>query len=269
MCAYLAGRTGEGEVSGAAPGAAELGSYLGLIRMGMASTLRTPEFRKHPPIVGASLIFSYTGGSGLAEAAYKKGGWKEIDRCYRTPPISTEQIIHPEKYLRPVPEDPVDIEMPDIHAELLPGAQIVDVDALGEMEITVLLAGFVPAAEARRSAAGWGGEMYAAFERTAGPRKGEMALVWLTSWDTEDDAKEFFGSYAKALDGKCGVERRVVKTGELLDWRGAGAKAEARLERRGDAVLSVERADEAETAKLADYFWSLKRRAPEPRHREP
>jgi len=246
---------------------AAVGRVLGMIRMSMASMIQSPLLRKYPPVIGASLIFSYTGGSSFAEAAYKRGGWAEVNGCYAVPPLSTEQIIHPEKYFLPVPEDPVHIEPPDVRAALLPGAQIVDLDALGEMEITVLLAGFVPQAEARRSAAGWGGELYAAFERTAGPRRGEMALAWLTVWDTEADAAEFFESYSKALDRKCGLERRTVKAGELLDWRGPGAARESRLERRGLAVLSVEGADELETAALAAHFWSLKRSPPPPRRR--
>lgn len=264
MCAYAIGRS-----SGSATVDPEvLGRSLGLVRMGMSGMAQSPLFRKHPPIIGASLIFSYTGGSAFAEAAYKKGGWAEIDRCYLTPPLSTEQIIHPEKYFQPVPEDPIRIEAPDIRARLLPGAQIVDIDALGEMEITVLLAGFVPQPEARKSAAGWGGEMYVAFERTAGSRQGEMAIVWLTVWDTEADAGEFFASYSRALDKKSGVGRRILKADALLDWRGPLARREARLERRGAAVLSLEGADEAETAKLADYVWSLKRSPPAPRQRK-
>jgi hypothetical protein len=137
------------------------------------------------------------------------------------------------------------------------------------MEITVLLAGYVAPAEARRAAEGWGGDLYAAFERTAGAGKGEIVLAWVTAWDSENDAKEFFEAYARTLDKKCGAARQTLKDGLVLDWRGPSARREARLELRGSAVLSIEGADAAETEPLAKSFWALKRSAPKPRARQP
>ena len=267
MCSYLAGR-----VSGRAepPPLDQVAIYIDGMRRNMGAMLQDQLFRKFPPIIGTSLVFSYTGGSHFVEAVLKHGGWAELDRCYQLPPLSTEQIIHPEKYIRPVPEDPVEIEMPEVIRPLLPGTRMIDADALGELEITVLLAGFVPAAEAREAAKGWGGDLYAALERTAGPHRGELVLAWLTAWDTEDDAREFFAAYARALDRKSGSARVGVGSPVEItraEWPGSGTGREAQLERRGPAVLAVEGADAVEARSLSKVFWALKRRAPPPRQR--
>jgi hypothetical protein len=240
-------------------------------RAGLASILKMPEMRKAPPIVGVSMVFPYTGGSAFVERAWRKGGWAEVNRCYRVPPISTEQIIHPDKYFRPRGqpiEDPVRISLPPVPDGVLPGGKLIDDDTLGEMEISVLLSPVVGGARARSAAAGWGGDRYAAYERTAGPRAGELVLCWLSVWDRELDAREFFRAYARLLDRKCGIRRSPLdEEGHLLDWRGAGARGTARLELWGGAVLAVEGAGKAETGRLADLMWTAKRRKPAPRYR--
>jgi hypothetical protein len=182
-------------------------------RAGMAQVLRMPDMKRAPPIVGVAMVFPYTGGARFVERAWRKGGWAEVNRCYRVPPISTEQVIHPEKYFRPRGEpieDPVVISLPKVPAGVLPGRRLIDEDTLGEMEISVLLSGVVGGARARSAAAGWGGDRYAAYERTAGPRAESLVLCWLSVWDREMDAREFFAAYAQLLDGKCGVERKEV-----------------------------------------------------------
>jgi hypothetical protein len=240
-------------------------------RKGMQAILRMPDMRKAPKVIGVNMVFPYTGGSMFVETAYRRGGWAAVNACYRTPPISTEQIIHPEKFFRKKPrqpiEDPVKIDLPDVPAAALPGARLIDVDSLGELEITVLLAGAVSNARARMSAAGWGGDRYAAYERTAGAAAGELVICWLSVWDSERDAREFFSAYSKVLARKCGVKRKVLdEGGRLVDWRGKGAKRTARLERWGAAVLAVEGTDAAETKRLADLMWTARRRRPRARY---
>ncbi|MBA3357455.1 MAG: hypothetical protein H0U18_16250, partial [Pyrinomonadaceae bacterium] len=49
-------------------------------------------------------------------------------------------------------------------------------------------------AESRRAAAGWAGDRYALYE---GSKPGDVFIVQLTAWDTQNDAQEFFDAYAK------------------------------------------------------------------------
>ncbi len=239
-------------------------------RAGTRATLRTPAMKRIPRIIGASMAFPYTGGSLFVERAYKRGGWAAVNRLYRTPPISTEQIMHPEKYFVPKGqpiEDPVEIALPELKAAEAGGLRRIDEDSLGEMSITVLLSGFVSSASARVAGTGWGGDRYVAYERTGGPDAGQLVISWLSVWDSEQDAREFFSAYAKVLDAKCGRKGRALdEDGELLDWRGEGAGRTARLERWGGAVLCIENASAAETVRLANLMWTAKRRNPKPRY---
>ena len=50
------------------------------------------------PIVSESMVFPYFRGMVFCAALVNDGGWKSVDEAYKSPPVSTEQIIHPEKY---------------------------------------------------------------------------------------------------------------------------------------------------------------------------
>jgi len=49
-----------------------------------------------------SLKFPYLDGLKFVIAAYKRGGWKELDRIDANPPHSTREILHPEEYFNHV-----------------------------------------------------------------------------------------------------------------------------------------------------------------------
>ena len=61
--------------------------------MGAGKTLRDA-----PPIIAESMIFPYFRGMVFCAKLANKGGWKAIDGVYKNPPLSTEQVLHPEKY---------------------------------------------------------------------------------------------------------------------------------------------------------------------------
>ena len=54
--------------------------------------------RNAPPIISESMIFPYFKGMVFCAKLTNEGGWAAIDEVYRNPPLSTEQILHPEKY---------------------------------------------------------------------------------------------------------------------------------------------------------------------------
>ncbi len=240
-------------------------------RKQMRAMLKMPALKKVPRLISVEMIFPYTGGSLFVERAYRRDGWRGVNRLYRVPPVSTEQIIHPEKYFtprgRPI-EDPVNIVLPPLVGSDVAGLKRIDVDSLGELDILILLSGYVPNPRARVASSGWGGDRYVAYERTSGADAGKLVICWMSVWDREHDALEFLSAYALALDKKTGVERRALdEDGRLLDWRGAGAKRHARLERWGGVVLSIEGADAVETTRLADLMWTAKRFKRKPRYR--
>ena len=52
----------------------------------------------------------------------------------------------------------------------------------------------------KTAAAGWDGDRYAVFE---GP-KNALGLVWFSTWDSEDDAREFAHGYVAYQGAKVG-----------------------------------------------------------------
>ena len=55
-----------------------------------------PAYRGAPLLLRESLLFPYAEGTLLTRTALQRGGWPGIIRAYGAPPLSTEQLLHPE-----------------------------------------------------------------------------------------------------------------------------------------------------------------------------
>src|SRR5262249_19577542 len=155
-------------------------------------------------------------------------GWAAIDEAYRNPPLSTEQILHPEKYASK-PDLPTVIDL----GQLKPGEGWKEVgrNVLGEMQLLVMLRKF----GGKAVAAGWDGDRYAVFE---GPRK-RLGLAWLSTWDSEDDAREFAQAYVRYQTSKVGKLGQPPKPIPDSVWRNQDDGLYV-VERRGKDVAVVE-----------------------------
>ena len=151
---------------------------------------------KLPPYIERSLLFSYSGGEEFVRQLHDAaGGWKLVDAALRAqPPVSTEQILHPEKY---VPfEAPLKVRLRV--GDVLGGGWKRRADGtLGELDTRELLRLGNPTA-ANEAAAGWGGGRYELWgregEAPAGcgpPCRSRDALVLAWRWDTAADARDF------------------------------------------------------------------------------
>jgi hypothetical protein len=149
--------------------------------------------RDAPPILSESLIFPYLRGMVFCARLANDGGWEALDEAYRNPPLSSEQIIHPEKY-KAKPDLPTEIDLGKLDPG--PGWKEVGRNVVGEMTLGVLLRRH----GGKNAAAGWDGDRFAVFEQPGG----RLGLVWTTTWDTEDDAGEFLRGYARFQSTKMG-----------------------------------------------------------------
>lgn len=149
------------------------------------------------PQVESAMRFPYTEGAAFVASLYQSGGWAQVNRAFGNPPRSTEQVLHPEKYLRG--EAPVPVGLPNLQAAL-PGWQVLDEDTLGELYMRIYLEFQVDFATAIPAAAGWGGDRYQALS----DGKGGLALALRSVWDSPGDAQEFFAAYGAyvAAEGK-------------------------------------------------------------------
>ncbi|WP_437629591.1 hypothetical protein [Sorangium sp. So ce854] len=133
------------------------------------------------PIARERLMFPYVAGAGFVADIYRAGGFPLVNHLYARPPASTEQVLHPQKYLDGEPVVPVRAP------EAPPGYRTIGSEPLGELQTRIVLERCVPAAEARIAAEGWGGDAFSVLSDGA---QG-VALLWSTAWDTERDAAEF------------------------------------------------------------------------------
>lgn len=106
-----------------------------------------------------------------------------MNKALTTFPLSTEQIIHPERWPNDVPQ-PVDI--PNLGPPLGEGWKDLDVMTIGEVWLQLMLELRLDSGEASQAATGWDGGIYRAW--TDGSH---TAVVLRTVWDTSSDAQEF------------------------------------------------------------------------------
>lgn len=161
--------------------------------MGDSAGSASEQIDRAPRALRESLLFPYEQGREFATSVYRRGGWDAVSKAYTILPQSTEQILHPDKYV--ARESPQKVEMPDIARMLGKHWKRIDYDVNGEWSYYLILDEFLKSRdESKKAAAGWGGDRYALYEDARG---GGVMLAQTTVWDTADDAREFFDAYAK------------------------------------------------------------------------
>ncbi|MCA8918434.1 MAG: hypothetical protein KDB32_05105, partial [Planctomycetes bacterium] len=114
-------------------------------------------------------------------------GYKAVDKAFGDLPVSSEQILHSDKYIaeRDLPDE-IGLDLVGIADALPEGWELGEQDTWGEMGTIVEFvdAGLVDKALAASD--GWGGDVVL----TAS--KGEAKVsIWVSTWDTAKDAGEF------------------------------------------------------------------------------
>ncbi|MCS6885312.1 MAG: hypothetical protein RMM17_09160 [Acidobacteriota bacterium] len=150
-----------------------------------------PALARAPRALRESLEFPYFYGAEFVHKVVYNSSWKRIDESYRDLPDSTEQIIHPEKFLNR--EKPLKVQPRDVSAFLSRDWKKLETQVNGEFGLYLILAEFLDKERAQASAAGWGGDVYEFYEH----KDGTTAFVMSSTWDTEEDAEEFFEAYCE------------------------------------------------------------------------
>jgi hypothetical protein len=136
-----------------------------------------------PPFMVRLLLWPYTAGQAFITQLDIRGGVDEVDGALRRFPVSTEQVLHPERY----PTDrPTPVDVSDLSGRLGPGWGDLDVMQVGEAWLSTMLGLRLSSSVAEGAAAGWDGGLYRAF--TDGT---DVAVVLATTWDSPADAEAF------------------------------------------------------------------------------
>ncbi|MBI2358438.1 MAG: hypothetical protein HYV04_05960 [Deltaproteobacteria bacterium] len=197
-----------------------------------------------PEAIVEELLFQYYGGVSFVAQVLQERGWLGVTLLYRYPPVSTEQILHPERFFD-LPDPPIRIVLNDLDALFPPGWRQIENNVLGEVMVQALFKRFIPAADAKAAAAGWGGDRFMAFRRGD-----EVALVWATAWDSAEDATEFVARYHEILAAK--------QAGSASD------STYAHVEQRDRRVLVVEGLAKEHVVQAVHKIWQGMVLEPEP-----
>jgi len=178
-----------------------------------------------PAILTETLLFPYDQGQVFVTALREEGGWDKVDAAFASLPASTEQILHPQKYLQG--EEPVDVGLPDVAAALGTGWTAFDTNTMGEFQTSVILnEGDVSSGDAEDAAEGWGGDRY-----TVVGTEDQTVILWESVWDSDDDAQEF----ANTL-----IEREEARLEQSSDESGSTTTIES-----DQGIVEIEVSDDA------------------------
>lgn len=159
-----------------------------------------------PTWVQRDLAFPYEHGLVFNGFLVNEGGLKAVDEAYLDLPVSSEQILHPEKYLRS--EGPSGLTPPAVTIE---GWDLFDEATFGEWGIRLLLMDSLKPGEMTQAAAGWGDDAYSVFLRGE-----DTAIAWAYEGETIEDAEDLANGLVAHIRGAMNAGSSVEDGGGLL-----------------------------------------------------
>jgi len=209
---------------------------------------KSPILDSSPAFLSEDFIFPYEEGLAFVEYLHDRGGWEAVDQAYANLPVSTEQILHPEKY----PADtPLPVNLPEVEALLGDGWEEYDRGVMGEWYTFLILAYGEEAGarqkekDAARAAEGWGGDAYMVYYH---PEDQTTVMVLTTVWDSASEAKEFFNAFRDYAKDRFGRPREN-RSGSLA-WEGAEEQHTLHIAEAQTIWILAPDAD------LADTIWN-------------
>ena len=200
-----------------------------LADFGTALSQDTSKLAAAPRYFRDMLMFPYQEGAAFIQELQYLGGRALVDRAFQTPPTSTAQILHPEKFY-PKRQEPAPAE-PEVKP--LPGWRRLAANVVGEYGVIILLRESGCGKNAAAIAEGWRGDRYVAFEAT----EGDGWLYWRSIWGSNTAAKRFADAYRDVVT-KRNARRQPPLT---LDLRQDGLRVDVVL-RTPPATRSIETA---------------------------
>jgi hypothetical protein len=219
---------------------------------GPTAGLSDTVLARAPFVIQRSLTFPYLHGLRFVIALRRGRSWDAFNAVYDHPPVSTEQILHPERYA--AGDEPV---LLDYRARpvLRDWRRIYDA-VLGEFQMRLFLKKHLVrdaggAAEDKKIARrrieeatkGWDGDRMRAFESD----DGRVAITHLSAWDTKDDAWEYVEALLDSFRQRfpdLSIQRTTGDHGEShcmrLPARNDAPAERACVQRWNDLVLHVE-----------------------------
>jgi hypothetical protein len=168
-----------------------------------------------PRVLNEISLFPYTHGQDFVTFLYNEGGWQLVNDAYANPPVSTEHILHPERYLSG--DQPIPVSLPPITDTLNSDWRLVYDGTIGELFLRLYLENQLGAEQAFVAAEGWGGDFCTVYHNETNGQTLSLARV---TWDTTAEFEEFMSAYRDYVNARFGHSADQV-TDALLCWEGA------------------------------------------------
>jgi hypothetical protein len=170
-----------------------------LIRASALSEMdKDPNLAKAPVYIRDELLFPYLAGTGFTQQFLKAHtGWQDLHLIFQDPPVSTQQILHPDLYLKGV--KPETVTLPEWKALVPSDWKLLEENTMGEFGVNEILKQLLDENRAELLSPAWKGDCYAVFEDA---KIKSNPLVFRLALDNTDDTAHFFGQYSEALEHK-------------------------------------------------------------------
>jgi hypothetical protein len=153
-----------------------------------------PVFDSAPLYLRRTLVFPYTQGMLFQNAVVEKLDQAAFTEVFRNAPVSTQQILHPEKYFaKSVPTRPA---LPQFSGH---GYKHLVAGTMGELDHALLIEQFLDKGSAEKIAPHWRGGVYRLDENKSEHRD---VLEYAVEWEDADWARQFFEAYKEVLRKK-------------------------------------------------------------------
>jgi hypothetical protein len=193
------------------------------------------------------LEFASTHGAAFVDVFFNAAGWENVELVYQNPPVSSEQILHPEAYV--ATETPLPMSDASFASVLGNGWSPLASGSLGEWLTRLMLSSGaveearVSASVASTAAEGWGGDQMQAYLRGT-----DSAVAAAVHWtmDSETDATQLASALRTVTAARFAGEGSALGGGEcwVTPAASGGAGTRACLFLNGADVLWLSGPDE-------------------------
>jgi hypothetical protein len=193
-----------------------------------------PVFESEPLYLRTTLVFPYSQGLLFQNAVYQRMKQKAFEEVFQRPPVSTQQILHPDLYFSGLqPAKPALPQLPDAH-----GYKRIAEGTMGELDHSILMEQYGTKEDSAAQAPHWRGGVYALLERRSPER---VVLLYAVEWDDAASAARYFRLYRQVLGKKWKRVEIASESDTML--AGIGDDGHFLVQLAGSVVTSVEGAE--------------------------
>ena len=192
-----------------------------------------PVFDEAPLYIRENLIFPYSAGERFQEAVFDRDQKEALAQVFRNPPVSSQQVLHPDRYFAHVAPTPPDLPKDP------KGFRRFAEGVMGELDHSVLLRQYATSEDAQDVAPKLAGSQYRLLEAKRKEKDTRrVLLVYVSAWTDAAAAQRFFHLYRRVLEGKWKNLR--VASGSESVLTGEGDDGWFRVTVEGNIVRSSE-----------------------------